>query len=90
MAEESGELPRPLRTRPALRPELRPVWRGFIALCSDRPPDGRIPFTAIDRYAARYGIDDPDEFERFHTLLVAMDQAFVERRRQQEKAMRGT
>lgn len=35
---------------------------------------GPIPFEAIDRYAARYGIDD---FERFHRLIQAMDAVYL-------------
>lgn len=38
---------------------------------------GRIPFTAIDRWAIRFGIDDPNEFERLKTILAALDTAFL-------------
>lgn len=38
---------------------------------------GYIPFVAIDRYAARYGIVGVDEFERFQTLLRQMDDAYL-------------
>jgi len=36
---------------------------------------GGIPFTAIDRYADRYQVED---FEVFHRLITAMDAAFLQ------------
>jgi len=63
------------------REDLLFVWRAFHDLSGDRPIGmggaGRIPFTAIDRYAARFGIDARDEFERFMALIRAMDLEFV-------------
>lgn len=38
---------------------------------------GPIPFTAIDCYAERYGIEGIDAFERFHALIRAMDTAYL-------------
>lgn len=40
---------------------------------------GPIPFTAIDAYARRYGIGegDIDEFDRFRSLIKAMDSAYL-------------
>lgn len=38
---------------------------------------GSIPFSAIDRYAARYGIDDLDEFDRFRRMIRAQDRAYL-------------
>lgn len=38
-----------------------------------------IPFSSIDRYAVRFGIVCPDEFERFQRLIRAMDAAFREK-----------
>jgi hypothetical protein len=34
---------------------------------------GPIPFTAIDRWAARRGVTDPDEFEALVACIRAMD-----------------
>jgi hypothetical protein len=45
---------------------------------------GPIPFTAIDRYAARYGIDDLDLFDDFRSVIEGLDReylALVEARR---------
>lgn len=35
---------------------------------------GGIPFEAIDRYAARYEIED---FEEFHALIEALDHTYL-------------
>ena len=32
------------------------------------------PFATVDRYAERYGVDD---FEVFHRLMLAMDDAYI-------------
>lgn len=64
-----------------LREDLAFAWRAFHDLSGDRQMGmslGRIPFTAIDRYADRFGIHATDEFERFMGLIRSMDVAFVE------------
>lgn len=38
---------------------------------------GRISFSDIDRFAERYGITDRDAFDRFRSLIRAMDEAFL-------------
>lgn len=54
------------------------VWRAFSHLTASRHigagAAGGIPFEAIDRYAARYEVDD---FERFHSLIAAMDATYL-------------
>ena len=73
-----GEIPAALLSRPSLKRHLLPIWDAFHALAGDRQLGmgiGPIPFTAIDRYAARFGINDRDEFHRFHALISAMDAA---------------
>lgn len=63
-------------------PHLAFAWRAFHDLSGDRALGygtvGRIPFTAVDRYAARFGVSGADEFERFFALVRAMDIAFVD------------
>jgi hypothetical protein len=39
--------------------------------------EGRIPFTAIDRYARRYGISEVDEFDRLKAVIRAMDAEYL-------------
>lgn len=70
-----------MQNKVEVRPDLAFTWRAFHDLSGDRQVGmavGRIPFTAIDRYAARFGIDARDDFERFMFLIRAMDVAFVE------------
>lgn len=38
---------------------------------------GSIPFSSIDRYAVRYGIEDLDEFDRFRRMIRAQDRAYL-------------
>lgn len=55
-------------------------WSAFWDLHTDRPVGmgvGPIPFGAIDQYAARYSIDDLDDFEAFRELIRAMDDAYL-------------
>jgi len=70
-----------MRNKAEVRAELVFIWRAFHDLSGDRQSGmsvGRIPFLAIDRYATRFGVDDRDEFERFMSLIRAMDVAFIE------------
>lgn len=38
---------------------------------------GPIPFSAIDRYARRYGYDDHDEFRVLLDMIRAMDREYL-------------
>ncbi len=38
---------------------------------------GRISFIAMDRYAYRFGMDDSEHFDRFLTLMAAMDSEYI-------------
>lgn len=56
------------------------MWHAFAVLSTDRPSGwslGPIPWSAIDRYARRHGIDGPDHFAWFETLIMAMDREFM-------------
>ena len=58
------------------------VSAAFHELSSDRPLGalggcGPIAWTAIERYAARYGLDDLEEFERFARLIRAQDREYL-------------
>lgn len=73
-----GEVPKAIDDRPPLKRYLLPIWDAFHALAGDRHIGmgvGPIPFSAIDRYATRFGIAGRDEFARFHALISAMDVA---------------
>jgi len=79
--ERDGEVP-PLPfllTEPDLDPHLEFEFRAFNDLSRDRQSGfglGFIPWSSIDRYAARHGIDDADAFDRFAFLIFAMDDAY--------------
>lgn len=80
MADE-GEPIADLDTRVIPEAHLHFHWRAFNRLSTDRPVAfgaGPIPWTAIDRYAERHHLADPDEYERFETLIRAMDRAFLD------------
>jgi hypothetical protein len=68
-----------VQTRVELFGHLQPDWDAFAALSTDRPmgmAHGPIPWTSIDRYAARYGIIK-DDFDRLAALIRSMDKAFL-------------
>lgn len=44
-----------------------------------------IPLEVVDRYCRRFGPHGQDEFDRFLTLVEAMDTAFLNRARQEQR-----
>ena len=65
--------------RPA--PHLAFIWSAFWDLSTDRSSGmgvGPIPFSAIDRFAERYGIHDLDDFDTFKALIHEMDGVYLE------------
>lgn len=82
MAADPSFDPPALRTRPDLWLHLHFFGNAFRELSSDRPLGalggcGPIPWTAIERYADRYGIDDLDAFERFGRMIRAQDRVYL-------------
>lgn len=63
-----------------LHEHLRFVWEAWWVLSADRHVGmaglGPIPFSAIDRYATRFGINDIDNFSAFIAAIAAMDDAY--------------
>ncbi len=64
-------------------PHLAFFAEAFNDLSSDRPLGamggaGPIPWTAIDRYADRHGLDDPDVFDEFRRLIRAQDRVYLD------------
>ena len=57
----------------------------LAAFCSASA--GEIPFTAIDQYATRFGIESGDEFDRFFALVRVIDEEWLKMRA--EKAPKG-
>ena len=75
----------PLQLLPCVATRTDPIshllleWEAFGQLSTDRPVGlirGAIPWSSIDRYAARYRIEG-EGFERFCRLIRAMDAAYV-------------
>ena len=70
-----------IERRPEIEPYLRFVWDAFWELSGDRALSfggaGAIPFSSIDRYAQRYGIDDTDQFSRFSHLIRQLDAKYL-------------
>ncbi len=68
------------------------VIAAFWTLSPDRPAGfvlGHIPFTAIDRYAVRFGINSPDDFCLFLRLIRALDTKYLEIIRMQQDQNKG-
>jgi hypothetical protein len=67
--------------RPEIKPHLLFVWEAFSELGSDRPATefgyGSIPFSAVDRYARRFGIEESNNFSRFLKLVRCLDAAYL-------------
>lgn len=74
--------PKALVDRPSLLPGLQLYFDAFADLDKDRPTllggIGAIPFTSIDAYARRVGIDAPDEFRLFMQLIQHMDAVLLD------------
>lgn len=69
-----------MQTRVDVLDELKSDWHAYFALSTDRPSglaQGAIPWSSLDRYAQRFGIIG-DEFDRFVSVMRAMDVAFLD------------
>lgn len=80
MAKKGVRLPA-LETRVRPLPHLVFYWNAFFQLSTDRDSRmgiGPVPWTALDRYASRYRVDDEDEFDVLVRFVRAMDSVFIE------------
>lgn len=70
-----------LESRPEIEPYLGFVWDAFWELSCDRQMGfgaiGPIPFSSVDLYARRFGIDDPDQFKQFLHLIRQLDAKYL-------------
>ena len=74
---EAGDPPSFVLNWPDVDSDLVDVWQAWHRMAGDRSGGMDVsgtPFAAIDRYAARYEMDD---FEVFHRLILAMDDCYV-------------
>jgi hypothetical protein len=80
-------LPEKIANKPKLHIGLDIYWRAFWECSTDRGigmAEGPIPWSVMDRWALRYGIEG-DDFDRFVLLLKAMDLAYIEERTKSNK-----
>jgi hypothetical protein len=71
-----------LNSQPAIEPCNRFFWVAFWELTADRQIGamggvGVIPFGAIDAYARRFGVVDPDDFRRLLRVIRKLDDVYV-------------
>lgn len=67
--------PESIQNAPELLGGLSLYYEAFFDLDTCRSEGGgRIPWTAMETYAARLGIEDGDDFDRFVYLIREMDQ----------------
>lgn len=71
-----------IKDAPSLGFGLEPLWEAFQRLTSERQvsgwgPPGRVPWTAIDRYAARFGWGG-DQYLYFLEIMEQLDRAYLD------------
>lgn len=82
-AAEGNEIAvKALNCQPQIELYQRFFWIAFWELSSDRPIGGMggvgaIPFTSIDQYARRFGVDDPDQFRRLLRVIRSLDSKYL-------------
>lgn len=63
-------------------------WDSFWELSTTRHELGPIPWTAINDYAYRWGIDKEQEFDTFLYFIRGMDREFLEIRNKEIESKR--
>ncbi len=80
-AEEMGqEIPDTIEEKPEVRPDLWLYWEAYLDLTGTRTVGfgiGPIPWTAIDGFARRHGLNGPDEFLTLKDIVWGIDRAFM-------------
>ncbi|ODT50260.1 hypothetical protein [Devosia sp. 63-57] len=59
---------------------LQFAWSAWWEVHTDRPMGmgvGPVPFTALDAYAARFGVTGTDDFEAFRFLIRSLDGVYL-------------
>jgi hypothetical protein len=72
-------LPQKFIDKPKLTPGLEFYWRAFWELSTCRAigmSEGPVPWTAMDRYALRYELEEED-FDRFVLIMKGMDIVYI-------------
>lgn len=83
---EREGIPGPLRTMPAISPDVADVWRSFWQLHQQRPFGGSIPITAVLAYLELIQEDDAEYRRRFFELLSSLDRVWLEIQSEQRQS----
>lgn len=88
-SDENNKPPQ-IQNRPTLRQPLVFYYSSFWELSTERLLDGGyIPWSAINRYANRWGIVCDAEFDSFLHIIRSCDRAYVEYlQKEREKEMK--
>ena len=71
--------PKFIKEKPHLDIGLIWIWDSFLQLNSTRLKDfAEIPWTAIDAYCKRWGVNTPEEFDSFVFFIREIDKAYLE------------
>ncbi|WP_455350783.1 phage tail assembly chaperone [Devosia epidermidihirudinis] len=88
----AGADERPVSWPPELLPGADELLSAFWALCSDRQvamSEGPIPFSAINQWAARQGVDGGDEFATLMRCVRVMDDEWLKSARRHDGQVEG-
>lgn len=87
MARAGNHIPE-LDARVTVDVRLAFYWQAFWDLTTDRQIGmgiGPIPWSAVDRYAARHRLDDDEQFDLFARFVRAMDAVFLKTIHERQK-----
>ena len=75
------EIPETIADRPQVRDDLVFYWEAYLDLSQDRTSGfglGPIPWRAVNDWAIRYNITDPEEFQTLKELIWILDRAYLQ------------
>jgi hypothetical protein len=75
--KKRGTYVKPKTSPPSFCPSLMFIWNSFWELSTTRHEMGPIPWTAVNEYCKRWGIDDSQEFDEFMFFIRGIDGAFL-------------
>ena len=74
------DIPETVADKPEVRTDLIFYWEAYLDLSQDRTIGfslGPIPWRAINDWAIRYSITDPEEFQILKELIWKIDTAYL-------------
>lgn len=81
-------IPKAIQNKPTVQDWDLLYWDCFMDLCGSRQlvnGMGHIPWSAVNDWAIRFAIHDPDQFEILRFVVGKMDEYWVEHFRQRKK-----